>query len=192
MKMKTYDEMEKHLKKQLKPKRFKHTLGVIDCAVDMAERNGADVKKAELAALLHDCAKNYSRDELLSVAGRCRIPLDDITLKEPQLLHGPVGAVVAREEYGVTDPEILDAIAYHTTGREDMTLLDKIIYLADFIEPSRDYPGVDKLRAACKGEIDDACILAFSNTIRYIASISGLIHPRTVVARNYLILQKMQ
>lgn len=141
MKMKTYDEMEKHLKKQLKPKRFKHTLGVIDCAVDMAERNGADVKKAELAALLHDCAKNYSRDELLSVAGRCRIPLDDITLKEPQLLHGPVGAVVAREEYGVTDSEILDAIAYHTTGREDMTLLDKIIYLADFIEPSRDYPG---------------------------------------------------
>lgn len=190
--MKPYKELQQQLQGQLKPKRYKHTLGVVDCAVEMAHQFGANEEKAQIAGLLHDCAKNYAGKDLLTIASSSHLPLDQITLKEPQLLHGPVGAIVAQNKYGIQDEEILNAIAYHTTGRRNMTLLDKIIYLADFIEPGRDYPGVEKLRKACeKDDIDNACILAFSNTIRYIASISGLIHPRTIDARNALILKKI-
>ncbi len=117
--------------------------------------------------------------------------VDDITRSEPQLLHGPVGAVVAREEYHIDDENILNAISYHTTGREGMNTLEKIIYLADFIEEGRSYPGVDALRKCAKIDLDTAMVMAFSNTIRYIAGIGGLIHPRTVIARNFLVLQEM-
>lgn len=189
--MNDFEQLKEQLHDHLKPKRYQHTLGVILSADELAMRFGADREKTALAALLHDCAKNYSDKDLLKIAKNSELELDEVTLREPQLLHGPVGAVVAEKEYGVHDREILDAITYHTTGRVNMTLMDKIIYLADFIEPNRDYPHVNDLRKSCKKDsIDDACILAFSNTIRYIVSIDGLIHSRTIDARNYLIIQK--
>lgn len=184
-----FNALKNQLEPHLKPKRFAHSLGVVDSAAEMAERFGADVHQAKLAALLHDCAKNFTDEEMLATAKAAHLDIDPITKVEPQLLHGPVGAVVAKRDYGITDPAILSAITYHTTGREHMTLLEKIIYLADFIEPSRDYPGVDTLREACAGDdIDKALLVSFTNTIMYINSIGGLIHPRTVNARNALIL----
>lgn len=128
---------------------------------------------------------------VLETAERHYLNVDEITRREPQLLHGPVGAVVARTEYGIENKEILGAIKYHTTGRKNMSVLEKIIYLADFIEPGRSYPGVDKLRKMAFENLDDAMIQALTNTIRYISGIGGLIHERTVSARNYLILEKM-
>lgn len=184
-------EIEEKLKKTLKPKRFEHTLNVVDAALELSLRYPCNRDKVRYAALLHDCAKNYSDNALLDTANRYYLKVDDITKREPQLLHGPVGAVVARQEYGIEDKEILNAIKFHTTGRKNMTVLEKIIYLADFIEPGRSYPGVDKLRALSVENLDDAMIQALTNTIRYITSIQGLIHERTVSARNYLILEKM-
>lgn len=185
-----YASINKKLKKALKPKRYHHTLGVVECALEMAKKYNCNLEKVRYAAILHDCAKNYSDAKLLEVAKRSGLELDAVTIREPQLLHGPVGAVVAKEEYGVDDADILAAIAYHTTGRVNMTKLEKIIYLADFIEPSRDYPGVDTLRQMAFENLDDAMIQALTNTIRYITKIGGLIHERTVTTRNAMILKK--
>lgn len=183
--------LQNRLKQTLKPRRFIHTLGVIESAEQMARHFNIDNEKARVAALLHDCAKNYTNEKMLDIARAAKLPLDEITLAEPQLLHGPVGAVVARQIYGIKDEAILSAIAYHTTGRENMQPLEKIIYLADFIEPGRHYPGVESLREACKeDDLDEACLMAFSNTINYINAIGRLIHPRTINARNALILKK--
>lgn len=188
----TEKEMKALLKKTLKPKRYTHTMNVIDSAEMLADLYGCDRQKAHLAALLHDCAKNFTPEKLLSIADEAGLEIDEITALEPQLLHGPVGAVVARDDFGVSDQDVLNAIQYHTTGCPDMTKLEKIIYLADFIEADRAYKGVEKLRECARQDLDDAMILAFSNTIRYIASISGLIHPRTIIARNDLILKRMK
>lgn len=186
-----YAEIQKKLKKELKPNRFEHTLNVVASALKLADIYPCDSDKVRYAALLHDCAKNYSDTQLLETAEKYYLKVDEITKREPQLLHGPVGAVVARMEYGIEDKEILGAIKYHTTGRKNMSVLEKIIYLADFIEPGRNYPGVDQLRIMAFEDLDEAMIQAFTNTVRYISSIGGLIHERTVSARNYLILEKM-
>lgn len=186
-----YEEIKRCLQKALKPKRYTHTLGVVNCAVKMAKQYGCDIEKVRYAALLHDCAKNFSDTQLLETAKQHKLDLDAVTMREPQLLHGPVGAVVARTEYGIDDEEILNAIAYHTTGRQEMSAIEKIIYLADFIEPSRSYPGVDQLRIMAFDNLDEAMIQALTNTIRYITKIGGLIHERTVHTRNALILEKM-
>lgn len=186
-----YHEIEKKLKKELRPDRYSHTLAVVDSALKLGEMYKCDAEKVRYAALLHDCAKNYNDTQLLEVADQYHLDLDPVTKREPQLLHGPIGAEVARAEYGITDQEVLDAIHYHTTGREHMTLLEKIIYLADFIEPGRDYPGVDKLRKMAFENLDDALIQALTNTLRYISGLGGLIHVQTVSARNDLIMKKM-
>ncbi|MEG1432924.1 bis(5'-nucleosyl)-tetraphosphatase (symmetrical) YqeK [Eubacterium sp.] len=188
----TEQQMRKKLKGELKPKRYEHTLNVVKSAELLAARYPCDLDQARLAALLHDCAKNYSGEKLLSVAASAHMEVDAITRMEPQLLHGPVGAVVAQRDYGITETAVLSAIHYHTTGRVGMSTLEKIIYLADFIEEDRNYPGVEKLRVCAMEDLDRAMILAFSNTIRYIASIGGLIHPSTVDARNSLVLEQMQ
>lgn len=187
--------MNKHaialkLKKTLTKNRYEHTLNVVKIAEDLAQRYHADVDKASLAALLHDCAKNFSDAQLIEYAEDHGMKIDPVTRMEPQLLHGPVGVLVAKNIYGVTDKQVLNAIQNHTTGRKNMSKLEKIIYLADFIEPGRTYPGVDELRIAAFEDLDKAVILALTNTIRHVALINGLIHKRTIDARNDLIIKK--
>jgi len=189
--------MNKHaidleLKKALTKDRYEHTMNVVKITESLALRYHADVDKASLAALLHDCAKNFSCEELLAYAKANNVKIDPVTRLEPQLLHGPVGAVVAEKTYGVTDKKVLNAIHYHTTGREHMSKLEKIIYLADFIEPSRTYPGVDQLRSIAFEDLDKAMIMALTNTIRYVSSINSLIHKRTITARNDLIIKELK
>ncbi|NTW72559.1 MAG: HD domain-containing protein, partial [Eubacteriaceae bacterium] len=113
---------------------------------------------------------------------------DEITLYETQLMHGPVGRLVARKEFGIEDEEVLSAIEFHTTGKANMTLLEKIIYLSDFIEPTRNYKGVRKLRKLALTNLDQALAMAFDNTIRFVISIESVLHPRTIEARNYLLM----
>lgn len=180
------------LKETLTKDRYQHTMDVVKVAESLALRYECNINKASLAALLHDCAKNFSDDELLSYAKANAVKTDPVTLLEPQLLHGPVGAVVAKKKYGVTDKGILNAIRYHTTGRKNMSKLEKIIYLADFIETGRNYPGVDQLRILAFEDLDKATILALTNTIRYVSLINSLIHKRTIVARNDLIIKEMK
>jgi predicted HD superfamily hydrolase involved in NAD metabolism len=130
-------KLRKQLEKELKPDRFEHTLGVAYTASSMAFLYGADVQKALIAGFLHDCAKSMSHDEQVKVCEKNNIEMTEVERKNHSLLHAKVGVYLARTEYDVYDTEILDAIRWHTTGRENMALLEKIIYIADFIEPNR-------------------------------------------------------
>ena len=157
-------------------KRLRHTAGVLQTAIRLADQNGVDPNKARIAALLHDCAKYLPNEELLARS----------TGEAPILpvLHAEAGAQLAAEQYGVTDPEILRAIRLHTTGDADMTALDKVVYLADMIEPGRKYPGVDALRAA--PDLDSATLLALQRSLEHITERGFAVHPATLRAINDL------
>ena len=132
-----YDEMYKAIKEKMSEKRFKHVLGVVDTAKMLANLYDEDVEKAQIASILHDCAKEYTREEMERLCTYYGYESSDNMSKEPALLHSKIGSILANATYGVNDEYVLDAIKYHTTGRKDMTMLDKIIFIADYIEPSR-------------------------------------------------------
>lgn len=182
-------EIEKYLKGILKEGRFKHSLSVRDTAVKLAKMYSVNVDKARIAGLVHDCAKNMSDEEILALVKKKSIVIDEISLKAPQLLHGVAGALVAETVFGIHDTEILDAISYHTTGRRNMTLLDKIIYIADYVEPLRNFDGVDKLRKSVQNDLNEALLLCCNNTINYVISKGELLHQNTVDVRNDLLLR---
>ena len=143
------DNYKNKLKSTLSEKRYKHSLGVCDEAVKLAEKYGADTEKAYTAGILHDCAK---------------------------------------AEYGVNDKDVLDAIMCHTVAKENMSLLDKIIYIADMIEPMRDFDGVEELRKAAYENIDRAFILGLKQSIVFNAQKNKIIHPNTLSAWNYMLM----
>ena len=118
--------------------RYEHTLGVSYTAMALAMRYGQDLDQAELAGLLHDCAKYFNDEEIIKKCRKHGIEVSEAELRAPAVLHAKYGAWLAKNRYGVSDPEILSAIRWHTTGRANMTTLDKIIYVADYIEPRRD------------------------------------------------------
>ena len=141
--------IRKKLEKKLKEERYIHTLGVMYTAASMAMRHGADVQKAMTAGLLHDCGKYCDVNEQILLCRKHHIKLSDAELEVPALIHARLGAYFAEYEYGITDSEILDAITYHTTGRPAMTMIEKIVYLADYIEPGRKkIPGLAEVRTA--------------------------------------------
>lgn len=169
----------------LNHRRIPHVLGTEQEAIHLAERWGADVDKARRAALLHDCTKKLSLPEQLAVAERFRVPLDDMERREIKLLHAKTGAGIAETVFG-TDEEITSAIRWHTTGRAGMTLLEKVIYLADYIEPTRDFPGVGELRRTCYEDLDAGLLLGLEMTIREMEARGAPIHPKTLEARDAL------
>ena len=173
-------KLGKHLGKE----RIGHSLGVEACAVEMANRFGADQKKAGVAGLVHDCAKELGIKQAMILGERLGIFEDKWLRAQPALWHAPLGAYVAREVYGVTDPEVLASASCHTTGMTGISTLDKVIYLADYIEPGRSFEGVDELRAHARHDLDKALVLAFDTTIRYLMQNEKAIHPQTVLARN--------
>lgn len=185
-------EIISRLKRMLSKERFVHTLGVKSAAVELAKRFGCNLSKASTAALLHDCARDISSNLLLKLAYRFDILVDGIFEEHPQLLHGPVGAVISRKVFGVDDEQILRAISIHTTGDVNMTKLDKIIYIADYIEPNRDFPGVDKLRKTAFSDLDKSVLMALNNTIEYVINRNTLLHPKTVQARNFLLVKQWE
>ena len=130
-------KLRKELEKELKPDRFDHTMGVAYTAASMAFVHGADVEKALIAGFLHDCAKCMSHEEQIKVCEKNNIEISDVERRNHSLLHAKVGMYLARTKYDIYDTDILNAIRWHTTGRENMSLLEKIIYIADFIEPNR-------------------------------------------------------
>lgn len=183
----TEEKIKKKLKKYINAKRYRHTMGVLEMAKELAECYDIDVDQASIAALLHDCAKELSGKELLKIAKAHEIKIDRLLLEEPQLLHGPVGAIIAKEDFGIDDEMVLDAIRYHTTGRKKMTKLDKVIYLADFIEPNRRYPGVEKLRKMAHINLDQGVLGALDESLSYLIKKGRLMHKYTVSARNDMI-----
>jgi predicted HD superfamily hydrolase involved in NAD metabolism len=181
------EQFKRHVEGLLPEKRFQHTLRVAETAVKLAETYGSDPEKAEIAALLHDLAKYFDLEKMKeSVATHSEIPNDFLHF-HPELWHAPVGAVYAREVLNVLDQDILNAITYHTTGREGMSLLEKIIFLADYIEPGRNFPGVEDVRGLAKTDLDKAIAKALKNTIEFLLSHSAPIYPNTIHAYNAFI-----
>ena len=159
------DEREKILKK----KRYQHTLGVRYTAQAMAMCFGEDIKKAGYAGLLHDCAKYMSDGEMQKECGKNRITVSEAEKRQPSLLQSKLGACYARRKYGVDDRDIVEAIRWHTTGKPEMNTLEKIIFIADYIEPNRKMlPGMEQIRKASFEDLDLAMYLILKNTIAYL------------------------
>lgn len=181
------NKITQDLKKTLKPSRYKHTLSVAKTAKEMAETFNENPNKAYFAGILHDCAKNYSDDTLIKVCIENKLDINDFEKNNPQLLHGKVGAFVANTKYGITDKEILSAITWHTTGRPDMTTLEKIIFCADYIEPGRyKQPNLEELRKIALSDLDMLTFRILEDTVAYLKQLSrDSIDDNTMVAYKY-------
>lgn len=166
---------------------YRHSLGVADTAASLARRYGVAEEKACLAGLIHDYAKDYSTEKLLETVEKYALKVDPVSLAEPRLLHAPAGAALVADHLDIQDREILDAVAYHTTGCAGMMPLSRIIYLADCIEPNRSYRGVDKLRRLAFQDLDRALLLAVDWTIMSVIRRKILLHPMTIEFRNSLL-----
>lgn len=184
----TTEDMKKLLKSSLKESRYVHSLGVADTAVILAKEFGVDEEKAYIAGLLHDAARQFKNEDMIKEAKNRNIEIGEVEAKMPLLLHANIGAFLVKEKYGVTDEEICKAIETHTVAGRNMTDLQKIIYFADMVEPSRDYPGVAELREYAKNNsLNEIMFEALSETIAFVLEKGGVIHPATVLARNELI-----
>jgi len=166
-------------------KRIAHVKGTEEEAVRLARRWGADEEHARRAAILHDCTKYLELDEQLQLCAKYGIVLDELEQQAVKLLHSKTGACVARHVYGVSD-DIYEAIFWHTTGKAGMTLLEKLLYVADYMEPTRDFPGVERLRALAYEDLDAAVLLGCEMSIQEMAERGLPVHPNTVKARDWL------
>ena len=185
-----YEEMRSLLQESLKTSRYEHSLGVAETAVALARRFGVDEKQARIAGLLHDCAREFPNENLIAEAEKRLIMVEAIERQMPLLLHAYVGARLVREKYGVDDAAVEQAIWRHTVGGAQMTKLDKIIWFADMIEPGRNYPGVEELRALARtAGLDEMLLAGLTQSIIFVAQRGGLIHPATVLARNEILLR---
>ena len=159
-------EWNDKIPEMLTPKRLKHTLGVRDTAVSLAKHYNQDTEKAEIASMCHDIFRGKSIEELNDLVKH--YGLDDIYLNNSNLAHGKLAACFMNEEMGIEDCQVLDCVSYHTTGRADMTMLEKIVFVADAMEPGRDYPRVEDIRKYAFEDIDMACYLSLKGTVEHL------------------------
>lgn len=183
--------MKEKLKAMLTAERYEHSLGVAGSAKQLAERYGENEAEAVVAGLLHDCAKDIDSREILSQCRKFGIEADEISLTTPRLLHGLLGSEYARNIYGIDNERILNAIRTHTTGSENMDLLQKIIFIADFIEPGRKFGNVGDLRRLAFENLDKAVLMGLDLTIESVIRKGRLLHFDTVKARNYILAAQM-
>ncbi|OGC36538.1 hypothetical protein A2311_03325 [candidate division WOR-1 bacterium RIFOXYB2_FULL_48_7] len=181
-------EIVKRLKETLEEDRFRHTLRVEKIALSLAKKYGLDESKVSLAALLHDCARRYHRHELLVEAKRLGLSIDPIQEFEPKLLHAEISAHLARTEFKVRSKEVLHAINRHTVGAPKMSLLDKVIYLADHIEEGRAFPGVKRIRALAFRDLDRAIVESVTRTLLYLLENDLPVFHKTIETRNRFLL----
>lgn len=183
--MERYREL---LKVRLTANRYRHSLNVAKTAAELAAKNGVNPEQARLAGLLHDYARDMKNQDLLRIAAGAGLITSELEVQFPVLLHGPVGAFLIREELAVTDEAVCRAVARHTVGAAEMTVLEKIIYLADLIEPQRNFKGVKYLRSLAYKELDFALLRALDASISHILTKKKPLHLATVEARNHIIL----
>ena len=164
------------VKEQLTEKRYIHTIGVMETAIKLAEKYGEDVKKAETAAIFHDYAKFRPKDEMKQIIIEQKMD-PNLLLFHSELWHAPVGAYLVEKEADIKDNDILDAIRFHTSGRPNMSKLEKIIYLADYIEPGMAFPGVDDVRELAKNNFEQAFLQAVKNTIIFLIKNNRAVFP---------------
>ncbi|MDE5909394.1 MAG: bis(5'-nucleosyl)-tetraphosphatase (symmetrical) YqeK [Lachnospiraceae bacterium] len=188
--METVDvrKIRKKLEKDLDHKRFEHTLGVAYTACALAMCHQADIGKAQIAGLLHDCAKCMDNEKKISICQKQNIPITDIEKKNPYLLHAKVGCYIARKQFHIHDKDILNAVLNHTTGRPEMSPLEKIIYIADYIEPGRKHaPNLSEVRKLAFKDIDAALLKILKDTLEYLKSIDSPVDPATQQTYDYYI-----
>lgn len=185
--MLTIEEIKSYLKDNLKENRYEHVLGVVETAKKLAALNGVSEEKAEIAALAHDVAKNLSKDKMKEIMTVSNIMLSDIEENNPNLWHSIIAPIEAKERLGIEDEEILDAIRWHTTGKVNMSVLTKIIYIADMIEPGRDFDGIDALRKTTFEDLDKGVYEGLNGSIKVLLERNLLIDENTIKARNYFL-----
>ncbi|MGF9963238.1 bis(5'-nucleosyl)-tetraphosphatase (symmetrical) YqeK [Bacillus rhizoplanae] len=174
------------VKQQMHEKRYIHTIGVMETAIELAKQYGVDEKKAEMAAIFHDYAKCKPILEMEEIIKQENLPKDLLHYNK-ELWHAPVGAYLVEKEVGITDADILQAITYHTSGHEQMTMLDKVIYVADYIEPGRKFPGVEEARKLAREDINQALLYALKHTIQFLMEKNQTIYPLTFQTYNAVI-----
>ena len=186
--MLSVDVIKEKLQSALSIDRYIHTLGVAEEAQKLAAVYGDAelVKKAEYAGLLHDCAKDYPDDMKKRFCKEYHVPVDDVMKKQLGLIHPFLGAEVAKREYGVEDEDIIGAIRWHTTGKPEMTVLEKIVFIADYIEPNRkSFDGLEKARKLAYENLDKAMAYILESTIEYVKERNRALHPYSVEALEY-------
>lgn len=191
MKSNDLRKIRKAMEKTLDSKRYEHTLGVAYTAASLAMRYDSDIKNAQLAGLLHDCAKCLSDEKRLSICEKHNISVNDIERRNPYLLHAKVGSYLAMEEYGVKNPDVINAILNHTTGRPGMSLLEKIVFVADYIEPGRKHaPNLDEIRRLAFTDLDKALIRILEDTMKYVDETERELEPMTKKTYDFYCLQQ--
>ena len=185
--MLSIEEMNLYLKSNLLENRYIHTLGVADTAKKLAKLNGIPEKKAEIAGLAHDVAKNLSKDRMKEIMKENNIILSNVEKNNMSLWHSIIGPIEAKDKLGIDDDEILDSIRWHTTGKENMSTLTKIIYIADMIEPGRNFEGVEDIRKVTFENLDSGVYYGLSRSIEFLLIKNLLIDENTMRARNYFL-----
>lgn len=186
MKSTQIHKIKKQLEKTLDAKRYEHTMGVAYTAAALAMRYGEDIQKAELAGLLHDCAKCMDNEKKIHICEKHNIVINESEERNPLLLHAKVGEYLARTKYEITDEEILHAILYHTTGHPQMSLLEKIVYIADYIEPGRDHAAnLDDVRRLCFQDLDKGLLQILEDTLFHLKESNKELDPMTQMTYEY-------
>lgn len=176
------------IRARLKDKRFKHTLSVQQEALKLSRQYHCNSENASLAAILHDMCRDDHIETLNTYVKKYN--LDNIYLNNKPLSHSKVASLIAKEELNISHEEVINAVSFHTTGRANMSLLEKIIFLSDMIEKDRSYKGIDELRELAYKDLDSACLMALDQTIKYVIEKKEYLHIDTLLARNYLIKNK--
>lgn len=181
-----FPKYQKKLKKELDADRYEHTLGVSYTAAALAMRYEANIQQAQVAGLLHDCAKCIPNQKKIALCEKYNIKMTELERRNPFLLHAKLGAFLAMHKYGITDKEITSAILNHTTGKPNMSLLDKIIFVADYIEPQRKkQPNLAEIRKLAFIDIDKALLRILEDTLSFLKASSGEIDPMTEKTYEY-------
>ncbi len=182
-------DIEAFIRKNLNPERYRHSVGVMETAEKLAKHYGEDVEKAALAGILHDCGKNCAGKDPVNRLLAIGYPVSEMERLDPELLHGHIGALIASEIFDIQDEGILSAVSWHTTGKLGMSPLDKIIYIADYIEPNRDFEWVHPIRSAAYEDMDKCLVMCADCTLTFVMKKGKPIHPATVAMRNEILLQ---
>lgn len=180
------EDIQNKLRKKLKGSRYIHTLGVEYTSVCLAMKYEESLERAELAGLLHDCAKELPEKKMIKICRNHGEKISKMEFEQPFLLHGKAGACIAKDTFGVEDEAVLNAIRYHTTGRPAMTLLEKIVFVADYIEPNRKKADrLPELRRLAFENLDEAVLRILEQTLDYLEKAGKQIDRHTIITRDY-------
>ena len=186
--MEDIEKIKKEVKSILSEKRYIHSIGVMERAKELAKIYNEDEKKAELIGIVHDIAKEMTKEEMIEYAKKNNIEIDEIEKENPSLLHGKIGADICQKKYGFSK-DMLNAIKYHTTGNKNMTTLDKIIYLADKTENNRTYDDLEYAKKLSDNNLNEAMMYCLNIVISSNVEKNRLIHLDTIIARNEILME---